>query len=100
MPSSEIESVRVLRAWEALAYTFGAINGAILITTRNAREREPLPSKGATYAPTGLSPLSHPYKEIASPALKCSKPGNYRLIVDVITDSDIRSYEHAFQVVE
>jgi hypothetical protein len=100
MPSAEIESVRVLRAWEALAYTYGAIHGAILITTRNAREREPLPSKGATYAPTGLSPLSHPYKEIALPALKCSKPGNYRLIVDVITDSDIRSYEHAFQVVE
>ena len=100
MPSSEIESVRVLRAWEALAYTFGAINGAILITTRNAKEREPLPSKGAMYSPTGLSPLSHPYKGIAAPSLKCSKPGNYRLIVDVITGSDIRSYEHAFQVVE
>ena len=100
MPSSEIESVRVLRAWEALAYTFGAINGAVLITTRYAREKEPLPSKGAMYSPTGLSPLSYPYKGMASPSLKCSKPGNYRLIVDVITGSDIRSYEHAFQVVE
>ncbi|MDO4746205.1 MAG: hypothetical protein Q4B18_06595, partial [Bacillota bacterium] len=64
------------------------------------KKPKPLPSKGAMYSPTGLSPLSHPYKEIASPALKCSKPGNYRLIVDVITDSDIRSYEHAFQVVK
>jgi len=100
MPSAEIESVRLLRAWESLAYTFGAINGAILITTRNAKKREPSPSKGAMYTPTGLSPLSHPYKEITSPVMECSKPGNYRLLVDVISDSDIRSYEHFLKVVE
>ena len=100
MPAFEIETVRFLQAWEAIGYTFGAIQGAVLIETRNYKKPKPLPSKGAMYSPTGLSPLSHPYKGIASPALKCSKPGNYRLIVDVITDSDIRSYEHAFQVVE
>ena len=100
MPSAEIESVRILRAWEALAYTFGAINGAILIETRNYKPSEPLPSKGAMYSPTGLSPLSYPYKEIASPAMECTKPGYYRLLVDVITDSGIRSYEHFFKVIE
>jgi hypothetical protein len=100
MSSAEIESVRLLHAWETLGYTFGAINGAILITTRGAQKREPLPSKGAMYSPTGLSPLSYPYKKVALPDLKCSKPGNYRLIVDVITNSDIHSYEHAFQVIE
>ena len=100
MPAFEIETVRFLQAWEAIGYTFGAIQGAVLIETRNYKKPKPLPSKGAMYSPTGLSPLSYPYKEVASPALKCSKLGKYRLIVDVITDSDIRSYEHAFQVVE
>jgi hypothetical protein len=100
MGTFELESVQYLRPWQASAYTFGAIDGVIVVKTRGYKEQDPSPSKGATYAPTGLSPLSYPYKEVASPALKCSKPGNYRLIVDVITDSDIRSYEHAFQVVE
>ena len=100
MPASEIESVRLLRAWESLAYTFGAINGCIDVKTRHFNKRKPIPSKGAMYTPTGLSPLSHPYKEIASPAMECTKPGNYRLLVDVITDSDIQSYEHFFKVVE
>ena len=100
MPASEIESVRLLRAWESLAYTFGAINGCIDVKTRHFNKRKPIPSKGAMYTPTGLSPLSHPYKEIASPAMECTKPGNYRLLVDVITDSGIQSYEHFFKVVE
>ena len=100
MGTFELESVQYLRPWQASAYTFGAVDGVIVVKTRGYKEQDPSPSKGVTYAPTGLYPLSHPYKEIALPALKCNKPGNYRLIVDVITDSDIRSYEHAFQVVE
>ena len=100
MPAFEIETVRFLQPWETIAYTYGGMHGAVLIKTRNYKEPEPLPSKGAMYSPTGLSPLSHPYKEMASPVMKCDKPGNYRLIVDVITDSDIQSYEHFFKVVE
>lgn len=100
MSSFEIESVQYLRPWQALAYTYGAIDGVIVVKTRGYKERDPLPSKGATYSPTGLSPMSYPYKEIASPVMKCSKPGNYRLLVDVISDSGIRSYEHFFNVVE
>ena len=100
MPASEIESVELLRAWQTLAYTFGAIEGAVVVKTRDYKKREPLPSKGAMYSPTGLSPLSYPYKEVAAPAMVCDEPGRYRLMVDVITESGVQSYEQAFSVVE
>lgn len=100
MSASEIESVQVFRAWQALAYTFGAINGCIVVKTINSKKRNPLPSKGAMYSPTGLSPLSSPYKETVSPVMKCNKPGNYRLIVDVFTSDCVWSYEHSFKVTD
>ena len=99
VPAFELEYVKVLRAWEALKYTFGAIDGAILVKTRNYSQRDPLPSKGAIYAPLGLSPLSHPYKEMPATSLSCSKPGRYRLLVDVITESGVQSYEKSFEVI-
>jgi len=37
---------------------------------------------------------------MASPVMECNKPGNYRLMVDVVSDSGIQSYEHFFKVVE
>ena len=99
MPAAEIESVQLLRAWEALAYTFGAINGAIIVKTRQAGKVEPLPSRGAMYSPMGLYALSYPYREIPRTPLTCDKPGRYRLLVDVIGDSGVRSYEHRFEAV-
>ena len=100
MNSFEIESVQYVHAREAMKYTFGAIDGAIIVKTRKYTEKEPLPSKGADYKPTGLSPLSHPYKEMKASSLSCSKPGCYRLLVDVITESGVQSYERLFNVVE
>jgi len=100
MPAAEIESVQLLRPWQTLAYTFGAINGAILVKTRSYNRREPLSSKGAMYTPTGLSPMSYPYKKRPASTLTCNEPGHYRLLVDVITDEGIRSYERTFNVVE
>ena len=100
MSAFEIESVQLLRAWQTLAYTFGAIEGAILVKTRSYKEREPLPSKGVIYAPMGLSPLSYPFKEYMSQTWLAKKTGHYRLIVDVISNGEVDSYEHAFQVVE
>ena len=96
-PAFEIESVELLRPWQTLAYTNGAINGAILVKTRAYKDRPPLPSKGAMYTPTGISKLDgtfQPEKWIAN------QSGLYRLIVDVFTDKEIRSYEHRFEVVE
>lgn len=100
MNTFEIESVQYLQPWQASAYTFGALDGAIIVKTRGYKEKEPLPSKGAMYSPTGLYPLSYPYKKITPPILKCSRIGNYRLIIDIITDSDIWSYEHFFTVTQ
>ena len=100
MPASEIESVELLRAWQTLAYTFGAIEGAIVVKTRDYKKKEPLPSKGAMYSPTGLSPLSYPYMEMSASPLVCNEPGRYRLMVDVITESGVQSYEQIFNVVE
>ena len=100
MSAFEIESVQLLRAWQTLAYTNGAIDGAILVKTRAYKDRPPLPSKGAIYKPTGLSPLSYPFKVYESRSQIVANPGNYRLIVDVFTDKEIRSYEHRFEVVE
>ena len=68
--------------------------------TRDYKKKEPLPSKGAMYSPTGLSPLSYPYMEMSASPLVCNEPGRYRLMVDVITESGVQSYEQIFNVVE
>jgi len=99
-PAFEIESVQILKPWQALAYTYGAIDGAILVKTRSYKERQPLPSKGAIYSPMGLSHLSYPFKEYTSKPWKAEKVGTYRLIVDVISDTKVKSYEHLFEVTE
>lgn len=95
MPAFEIESVELLRPWQTLAYVTGAIEGALLIKTRNYKERPDLPSKGVIYQPKGLS---------SSAEYRVSKPwvategGLYRLIVDVFEGAGVRSYEHIFKV--
>ena len=100
MSAFEIESVQLLRAWQTLAYTFGAIEGAILVKTRGNKKREPLPSKGVIYTPMGLSPLSYPFKEYPVHKWTAKKIGRFRLIVDVIDNGEIHSYEHPFEVTE
>ena len=77
MPAQEIESAQVLRAWQTLAYTFGAIDGAILVKTRSSVTRYEPPSKGAFYTPTGLSKLSDSFEP---KPWKAEKPGRYRLL--------------------
>ena len=95
-----IEFVQILKPWQALAYTYGALDGAILVKTRSYKERPPLPSKGAMYSPMGLSPFSYPFKEYTPEPWKAEKVGTYRLKVDVISDTEVKSYEHLFEVIE
>ena len=86
--ADEIESVEYLRPWQALAYTYGAIAGAVNITTRkglNNQKKEK--SLGTMYSPLGLATAAEPEAPIAE------KPGKYRLIVDLISASGIHSYE-------
>lgn len=95
MPVEEIESVELLRPWQTNAYTWGAINGAVLVKTRNYTDKADLASKGMMYTPTGLSPSVEPSEEKVWVA---SERGGYRLIVDVFTPSGVQSYEHRFVV--
>jgi len=97
MPAQEIESAQVLRAWQTLAYTFGAIDGAILVKTRSSVTQYEPPTKGAFYSPMGISKLSNTFEP---QPWKADKPGRYRLLVDVFTDTGVQSYEHPFEVVE
>ena len=97
MSAFEIESVELLRPWQTLAYTNGALHGAILVKTRAYKDRPPLPSKGAMYTPTGISKLNGTFQP---EKWEANQSGFYRLIVDVFTDKEIRSYEHRFEVVE
>ena len=93
MSSFEIESVEYLRPWQALTYTFGAINGAINVVTRNREKPRDVKSKGTLYTPTGLTPNATASAPVAD------KPGNYRLIVDVISPEGIHSYESTVKVI-
>ena len=93
MSSFEIESVEYLRPWQALTYTFGALNGAVNVVTRNREKPRDVKSKGTLYTPTGLTPNATDSAPVAD------KPGNYRLIVDVISPQGIHSYESAVKVI-
>lgn len=94
-PAVEIESVELLRPWQTLAYINGAINGAIVVKTRNYKERPPLPSKGTIYAPKGLTSVAKPD---AGNIWIATCKGTYRLLLDVFTKSGVQSYEHPFEV--
>ena len=93
MSSFEIESVEYLRPWQALTYTFGTISGAINVVTRNREKPRDVKSKGTLYTPTGLTPNA------TASALVADKPGDYRLIVDVISPEGIHSYESTVKVI-
>ena len=94
MPAFEIESVEYLRPWQTSAYTFGATEGAVVVTTQGYSQLPKAKSKGTMYTPLGLAPNAEP------PVLKAETPGNYRLIVDVISPSGIHSFESRIKVVE
>lgn len=92
MSAEEIESVEMLQAWQALAYTWGALDGAIKVTTRGFNKPQNIRAKGTFYTPMGLSAAEQPKQDMA--------PGNYRLLVDVLSPHGITSYEHDVVVVE
>lgn len=55
MSAREIASVEVLRPWQTLTYVTGAIDGAVLVRTREYQPEQLPPSKGIYYTPLGLS---------------------------------------------
>lgn len=92
MSADEIETVELLRPWQALAYTWGAVDGAIKVTTRGA-DKSKVRSKGIFYTPFGLSVVKgNPKTTVA--------PGKYRLLMDVVSPTDITSFERDIVVSE
>lgn len=92
MSADEIETVELLRPWQALAYTWGAVDGAIKVTTRGA-DKSKVRSKGIFYTPFGLSVVKGNPKATVT-------PGKYRLLMDVVSPTDITSFERDIVVSE
>lgn len=92
MSADEIETVELLRPWQALAYTWGAVDGAIKVMTRGA-DKSKVRSKGIFYTPFGLSVVKGNPKATVT-------PGKYRLLIDVVSPTDITSFERDVVVSE
>lgn len=91
----QIKLVEFLKPWQTNAVTFGAIDGALSITTRRLKKENAV-SKGFFYYPMGLT-VGEAYSSslVQSP----SDPGEYELLVDVITmENAIYSYRLPFTV--
>lgn len=93
MSADEIEDVEVLAPWKALAYTWGALDGAIKVTTRGANRFSEVRSKGIYYTPVGLSETTESRKATVA-------PGDYRLLMDVVSPTGITSFERDIVVSE
>ena len=97
---ADIESVEFLTAREALKHTFGAFNGALVVTTRKlTKGGTELPSKGILYRPMGVSNLELPFIPINKIKLP-STPGRYKLLVDCISSQEVFSYEYPIEVID
>lgn len=88
MPALEIESVKLLKPWETLAYVHGALEGAIYVKTRFGNKKAAV-SKGTYYKPMGLSMVKRGnIKQIGQ------RKDNCRMLVDVVDGADIWSFEY------
>lgn len=95
---AQIESVELLSAREALLYTFGTIDGALLITTRKlSKSGEKVQSKGILYRPMGVSNLEQPFAPITKMKLP-SLAGKYKLWIDYISADNVFSYEYPIEI--
>ena len=95
----QIESVEFLTAREALIHTFGAFNGALLVTTRKlTKGGTNVPSKGILYRPMGVSNLDFPFIPIDKIKLP-SISGRYKLLLDCISSQEVFSYEYPIEVI-
>lgn len=93
-PSSEIETVELLRPWQTNAIVSGAIHGAIAITTRKYHAPSKIKSKGTYYTPLGLSNDTVPIYS----GVRAETPGRYRLAVDVFTDKGVQSFARSIVI--
>lgn len=91
----QIRSVEFLKPSQTNAVTFGAIEGALCITTQG-RQKDDIISKGFLYDPQGLS---HGNAYMEKRTYSPSYPGEYELLVDVVTQENaVYSYRIPFSV--
>lgn len=96
LPVMQIESIEHLNAAEALIYTHRNFNGAILITTKRVGQTPSKDAKGLRCWPPGLAEnSSEPESVLKAPNL----PGNYRLVVDIVShDGNVKSISRRVHV--
>lgn len=92
----DVSSVELLKPWQTNAVTFGAVNGAVLVTTKKEGRSAEITSKGFYYYPRGLvQGKKFSDKTIQAP----STPGLYDLLIDLVTNKrEVHSYRLPFVV--
>lgn len=94
-PASNIESVEQVSIGEALMMASNAFDGAISVKTRRLGTIKKEKSKGTILTPLGLSNTKlNNFKKIRVPA----KPGNYRLLVDIVGPDGVVSLSNPIKV--
>lgn len=89
MPTMQVESIEQLTPAEALMYTSNNLYGAILIKTKLLGPKPPKAAKGLRCWPPGLTDMPPVLQRTVSAP---EKPGNYRLVVDMVSgDGKVRS---------
>lgn len=97
MSTTQIESIEQLSPAEALFYTSHNINGAISIITKRLGDDIPKDAKGIRCWPSGLSDIS---TNEGSPLITPDKPGDYHLVIDMISrDGKVKSISHDVHVI-
>lgn len=97
----ELSSVEYFSPSDAMKFTYGAINGALVVTTRGFKKKDAIDTKshGVIYAPIGLvnndCSLQDTQQFIKVPTLT----GRYRMLVDIITmKGEIISSEQIIEI--
>lgn len=92
----ELSSVEYFSPNDAMKFTYGAINGALVVTTRKFKKKDTIgaKSKGVIYAPIGLGNYKCSLQETQQTVKVPKSAGQYRMLIDVITvKGEVKSSE-------
>lgn len=98
MSAEEIESVEYMPPYKALPY-ISAMDGCIFVKTRGyGSSKGSTPPLGIVYMPIGLSPFSDSKYHVPRSWI-ATKAGKYNLYLNVITDTNVKSYIWPLEVI-
>lgn len=83
----ELSSVEYFSPSDAMKFTYGAINGALVVTTRKFKKQDAIDteSKGVIYVPIGLVNYNCSLQEMQQPIEVPTLAGRYRMLIDIVT---------------